>query len=92
MVILQNHQKTFINKVFGTRFEPNNYDFKEEAKEPIKDNNFPIEIFPKEIQYYIKENTEKLGLISDFMGSGMLWLASSVIGNSLNIQIKKRLD
>ena len=92
---VQNHNGDFTassrdlyDKGFGTRFEPNNYDFKEEVKEPIKENNFPVEIFPKEIQYYIKENTEKLGLITDFMGSGMLWLASSVIGNSLNIQIK----
>ena len=92
---IQNHNgdfkassKDLYDKGFGTRFEPNKYDFKEEVKKPLPSNDFPVEIFPKEIQYYIKENTEKLGLISDFMGSGVLWLASSVIGNSLNIQIK----
>jgi len=92
---IQNHNgdfksssKDLYDKGFGTRFEPNKYDFKEEVKKPLPSNDFPLEVFPKEIQYYIKENTEKLGLISDFMGSGVLWLASSVIGNSLNIQIK----
>ena len=93
---LQNHNgdftassKDLYNQGFGARFEPVKYEFKEEEEPQIKANEFPIEVFPKELQHYIKENKEKLGLVSDFMGSGLLWVASSVIGNSLNIQIKK---
>jgi len=94
---IQNHNgdfkassKDLYDKGFGARFEPKQYDFKEEKeeKEPIKNNDFPLEIFPKEIQHYIKENADKLGLVVDFMGSAMLWVASTVIGNSLNIKIK----
>ena len=93
---VQNHNgdftassKDLYSKGFGTRFEPNQYDFKEEEKtKPIKKNDFPLDIFPKEIKHYIKENKDKLGLIADFMGSAVLWTASTVIGNSLNIQIK----
>ena len=93
---IQNHNgdftassKDLYDKGFGTRFESKKYEFKEEIKEPIKENNFPIDVFPKQLQLYVKENTEKLGLVADFMGSALLWTASTVIGNSLNIQIKK---
>jgi len=94
---IQNHNgdftassKDLYDKGFGTRFEPKQYDFKEEKTTPKKaiNNDFPVEIFPKELQYYIKENKEKLGLIPDFMASGLLWTASTVIGNSLNIKMK----
>ena len=64
--ILQQLQKDLYDKGFGSRFEVEKYEFKEEVVLP--NNDFPLEIFPKEIQYYIKENTDKLGLISDFMG------------------------
>ena len=93
---IQNHNgdfseatKDLYKKGFGTRYEPKTkFEFKED-EEIVIDNDFPTEVFPKEIQLYIKENADKLGLIPDFMGSSLLWLASSVIGNSLNIQIKK---
>ena len=94
---IQHHQSDFTasskalyDKGFGSRYKALEYEFKqEEEKEEITPiNNFPLDVFPKEIQHYIKSNEETLGLIPDFMGSALLWVASSVIGNSLKIKIK----
>ena len=49
---------------------------------------FPIEIFPKEIQYYIVESSRTLGLSIDYMGCCFLWIMSLIIGNSMVIEIK----
>jgi hypothetical protein len=54
-----------------------------------KDLVFPIEIFPKPIQSYILECNETLDSSIDYMGCSMLWLISVVIGNSIQIEVKK---
>jgi len=50
---------------------------------------FPIEIFPKPIQSYILECNETLDSSIDYMGCSMLWLISVVVGNSIQIEVKK---
>lgn len=61
-----------------------------EVEEPKKDikAEFPIDIFPPKLQHYILECKEKLGSSIDFMGCAMLWTASMIIGNSMQIRSK----
>lgn len=50
---------------------------------------FPIDIFPGPIQAYIIECNKKLDSNIDFMGVSLIWTISVMIGNSLNIEVKK---
>ena len=54
----------------------------------VKNINFPIHIFPIDLQTYIKQSEEKLMLNSEIMCSSILWLVSVIIGNSYKIKIK----
>jgi len=56
--------------------------------EQISRGTFPLDIFPKEIQYYITESSKTLGLSIDYMGCCFLWVVSLCIGNSMVIEIK----
>lgn len=56
---------------------------------PIQKADFPIDIFPKEIQFYMNECAQKLDSNIDYMGVSMLWLISVCIGNSYEIEVKK---
>jgi hypothetical protein len=49
---------------------------------------FPIHIFPDEIQSYIIESSETLGMSVDYMGSAFMWMLSTIIGNSMVIEVK----
>jgi len=62
-----------------------------EDKPNINTNDliFPIDIFPLEIQNYLKECHSKLDSSIDFMGCSLLWLISVCIGNSINVEVKK---
>jgi hypothetical protein len=57
----------------------------------IKTENltFPLEVFPEEIQKYILLCNKTLNSSIDYMGCSMLWLNSIIIGNSINIEVKK---
>jgi len=57
--------------------------------EQISRGSFPLEIFPKEVQYYITESSKTLGLSVDYMGCCFLWVVSLVIGNSMVIEDRK---
>lgn len=52
-------------------------------------SEFPILIFPKPIQAYILEANETLDSNIDYMSCSLLWGASSIVGNSCNIEVKK---
>jgi hypothetical protein len=54
----------------------------------IEDTEFPVEIFPEQMQFYIKECAEKLQMNVDYMGCSLLWLISVCIGNSFDIEVK----
>jgi hypothetical protein len=59
---------------------------------PIIEKNdliFPIDIFPLPMQSYIIECNKTLNSSVDYMGCSMLWLASVIIGNSVEIEVKK---
>lgn len=81
---------------FGTRSENQ---VKEKAKkvietiEPIEikaeDLIFPIDIFPKPIQSYITDCHNTLNNSIDYMGCSLLWVISTCIGNSMQVEVKK---
>lgn len=81
---------------FGTRSE---IQVKEKAKkvietiEPIEikaeDLIFPIDIFPKPIQSYITDCHHTLNNSIDYMGCSLLWVISTCIGNSMQVEVKK---
>lgn len=64
----------------------------EKRETPVINKNdlvFPIEIFPVPIQSYILECKETLDSSIDYMGCSMLWLVSVIVGNSIQIEVKK---
>lgn len=54
----------------------------------IENTEFPIDIFPKQIQFYIKECADKLQMNVDYMGCSLLWLISVCVGNAYDIEVK----
>jgi len=74
---------------YGSRKKPK-FDFKLNLeKKNTEKIVFPIEIYPKEIQHYILELNKTLNNSIDYMGSGLLWLSSLIIGNAINVEVKK---
>ena len=76
---------------YGTRLMPK---VKETEKRELPKVNkddliFPIDVFPKPIQDYILECNETLDSSIDYMGCSMLWLISVIVGNSIQIEVKK---
>lgn len=59
-----------------------------EAKINIDRVKFPIEIFSEDIQHYIIQSSQTLGLSIDYMGCAFLWSLSVCIGNSFIVEIK----
>jgi hypothetical protein len=76
---------------FGTRVVKKEVEIEKRELPKINKDDlvFPIEIFPKPIQSYILECNETLDSSIDYMGCSMLWLISVVIGNSIQIEVKK---
>ena len=76
---------------FGTRVAKKQIEIEKRELPKINKNDlvFPIDIFPKPIQSYILECNETLDSSIDYMGCSMLWLISVVVGNSIQIEVKK---
>lgn len=74
---------------FGSRIARNAPEPKELPTLNESDLIFPIDIFPKPIQAYIIECNETLDSSIDYMGCSMLWLISVVIGNTIQVEVKK---
>jgi len=82
------------NKGYGTRLVHKKIEKVEPEKREVPKINkddlvFPIEIFPAPIQSYILECKETLDSSIDYMGCSMLWLISVIVGNSIQIEVKK---
>jgi hypothetical protein len=56
--------------------------------EPIIRSSFPIEIFPLEIQHFITESSNTLGLSIDYMGCSFMWMLSLIVGNTMVMEVK----
>jgi hypothetical protein len=76
---------------FGTRILKKEIEREKRELPKINESDliFPIEIFPEHIQTYILECNETLDSSIDYMGCSMLWLISVVVGNSIQIEVKK---
>jgi hypothetical protein len=83
--------KDLYEQGFGSRLKKQIQENKPIIEKPlqIKDVVFPLEIFPKEVQYYILECNSKLDSNIDYMGSSLIWLISVCVGNSFEIEVKK---
>lgn len=82
------------HKGYGTRLVHKKIEKVEPEKREVPKINkddlvFPIEIFPAPIQSYILECKETLDSSIDYMGCSMLWLISVIVGNSIQIEVKK---
>jgi hypothetical protein len=61
-------------------------------KPVIEKLSFPLDIYPTEIQNYLIECNRTLDSSIDYMGAGLLWMLSILVGNSMKIQVKKGWD
>ena len=55
----------------------------------VSDTDFPLDIFPAELQTYIKACNESLNNSIDYMACSLLFLTSIIIGNSLELEVKR---
>ena len=83
--------KDLYEQGFGSRLKSKIKQLQPEVKEKvvIKDVEFPVDIFPEDIQFYLKECNEKLDSNVDFMGVSLIWLISICVGNSLQVEVKR---
>lgn len=74
---------------YGTRIVPEPPEELVNEKIKIDEKQFPIEIFPLPIQNYIMECHNTLDSVIDYMGCSLLWVISVIIGNSMEVEIKR---
>lgn len=55
----------------------------------VKQNPFPVEVFPKAVQEIITDTNESLSFPIDFIGASILYAVSVSIGNTHRVEIKK---
>jgi len=80
--------KELYKKGFGSRIVKQVVALQSEPKIRYENIEFPLDIFPVEIQNYIIQCNETLDSSIDYMGCSFLWLLSVIIGNSVKIQVK----
>ena len=56
---------------------------------PKSDLIFPIDVFEKPVQNYMLQCNKTLNNSIDYMGCSLLFNASVIIGNSMNVEVKK---
>lgn len=82
--------KEAYNNGYGTRIAEKKAPVLSEHIEAIpEDAQFPIDVFPPEIQEYMIQCNKYLHHSFDYMGSSLLWLMSVIIGNTMRIEVKK---
>jgi hypothetical protein len=74
---------------YGDRYvkkiEPVEIDNQEEK---LITEDFPLDVFPEFFSNYILECNDKLNASTDFMGCALLWLVSTIIGNTYKVKVK----
>jgi len=73
---------------YGTRIVK---EIEVKEKPILKSENlvFPIDVFPLPLQSYMVECNKKLDSSIDYMGCSFLWLTSVIIGNSMQVEVKR---
>lgn len=84
--------KELYHKGFGSRVVKKVKELEEKPKIKKEDLQFPIDIFPQELQNYIILCQKTLDSSLDYMGCSMLWLMSVIIGNSMKVRVKNGWD
>jgi len=59
-----------------------------EPKAIVERSEFPLDVYPLSIRNYITECNRTLGHSVDYMGSGLLWMLSVIVGNSQKVKVK----
>ena len=54
----------------------------------VKEKDFPLDIFPDFFSNYITECNSKLNASTDFMGVALIWMLSTMIGNTFKVKVK----
>jgi len=81
--------KEIYKQGFGERLKPQPILKSVNIKYDKKDLTFPLDVFPEQIQNYILVCNSTLNSSIDFMACSMLWMTSILIGNSINIEVKR---
>lgn len=81
--------KDLYHQGFGARMKKTTAPKITVDREKIQISEFPIDIFPDDIQKYIIQVHQTLNASIDYLGSAMLWVLSLCVGNSLKIEVKK---
>jgi hypothetical protein len=83
--------KDLYEQGFGTRLQKKIDEIKPKVEQKIILDSlaFPIDVYPDEVQFYIKECADKLDSNIDYMGVSLLWLISVCVGNSFEIEVKR---
>jgi hypothetical protein len=81
--------KDVYSQGYGERIIKKIPDILLEEKEIVKDVEFPLDIFPTPVKNYILDCNDTLDSVTDYMGGALVWMISAMIGNSLEIEIKK---
>lgn len=80
--------KQIYKEGYGSRLVKEPKELTETVVVNAKDLEFPLEIFPESLQNYMKLCNSTLDSSIDYMGCSFFWMASVIIGNSINIRIK----
>jgi hypothetical protein len=81
--------KELYAKGYGSRIVKKPTDLEEKLIIPVIKADFPLDIFPKNLQTYILKCHESLDSSIEYMGGAVLWLLSVIIGNSIKVEVKK---
>lgn len=74
---------------YGDRVKPKKEDQPPKVKVDKKELIFPIDIFPEGVRNYMLSCNSTLSSSFDYLGSALLWTTSIVIGNSIQIEVKR---
>jgi mRNA-degrading endonuclease HigB of HigAB toxin-antitoxin module len=77
---------------FGTRVVKKEINYEPIVTINKEDLEFPLDIFPAKIQGYLLECNDTLNSSVDYMGCSLVWLASTVIGSTMNVRVKTGWD
>lgn len=78
---------------YGDRMKQPIPEVVERAELPkVVKHQFPLSIYPKDLQTYILECNRTLDSNVDYMGCGLLWMLSLMVGNSMKVRVKSGWD
>lgn len=82
--------KDLYSQGYGSRWvnEARNKKIKLQVKTKIDTDDFPIDIFPENIQTYLLNVHNTLNASLDYIGSAFMWVLSLCVGNSIKMKVK----